>query len=242
MPCLAASTGKMSVGTTAKMAVLLPFPLSAAEQWQDEQVCEDVNDTTGEHHQTEPLRRWKIGQHENGKTGGEDHVGIDNAAPLILARSHPGCPAFLSVALRAANPENKMDHRVDRDPDADIGGWRGEHIHRHAQPANPAQHAERHESQAQDHRQRPAHRAGDNPCDHDEQKVEPEQTGHETGGDQLRQPALEVVDTADQLRFESILPTNRAQVVDDLEAIFITTLLDHSNQEHRTSTPLGTKA
>src|SRR5438552_8872002 len=131
---------------------LLLFPLGAAEQWQDEQVRQDVNDTAGEHHQTEPLRRWKIGQHENSKTGGEDHVGINNAAPLFLASGHPGCPAFLSVTLRAANPENKMDHRVDRDPDADIGGWRGDHIHRHAQPANPAKHAERHKSQAHDQR------------------------------------------------------------------------------------------
>src|SRR5438067_12432500 len=108
MRCLAASTGKMPVGTTAKMAVLLPFPVSATEQWQDEQVCQDVNDTTGEHHQTEPLRRWKNGQHENGKTGCEDHVGIDHVAALFLPPSHPVRPAFLSVALRAA----KLQHKV----------------------------------------------------------------------------------------------------------------------------------
>src|SRR6266567_4378465 len=104
---------------------LFPFPLGAAEQRQDEQVCQNVNDTTGEHHQTEPLRRRKIGQHENGKNGGDDHVRIDNTTPLFFACSHPGCPAFLSVALRAANPENKMDHRIDRDSDADIGSRRG---------------------------------------------------------------------------------------------------------------------
>src|SRR5205814_860145 len=47
---------------------LLLFPLGAAEQRQDEQVCQDVNDTAGEHHQNEPLRWLKIGQHEHGET------------------------------------------------------------------------------------------------------------------------------------------------------------------------------
>src|SRR5258707_4280544 len=137
------STGTMPVSLTAKMAALLLFPLGAAEQRQDEQVCQDINGTSGEHDQTEALRRWKIGQHENGKTSGDDYVGIDNATPLFLACFHPGVPVFLSIALRAANPEDKMDHRVDRDPDADIASRRRNHVHRDAQPTDPAKHTER---------------------------------------------------------------------------------------------------
>src|SRR5438552_5496718 len=110
---------------------LLLLPLSATEQRQYEQVCQDVNDTAGKHDHTETLRRRKIGERENGKASGENHVRIDDPAPLFFARGHPRWPAFLSVALRTANTKNKVNHRVDRDADADIGGRRRDDVHRH---------------------------------------------------------------------------------------------------------------
>ena len=36
------------------------FQLSAAKQWQDEQVCQDVDDASSENYETKPLRRRKI--------------------------------------------------------------------------------------------------------------------------------------------------------------------------------------
>ena len=52
------------------------FQLRAAEQRQDEQVCQDVDDATGKDDETEALGRRKIGQYEDGKASGEDRKSV----------------------------------------------------------------------------------------------------------------------------------------------------------------------
>ncbi len=42
-------------------ALLFLFPLSAAQEWQDEQISQDVDDTAGEYNQTKTLRWREIG-------------------------------------------------------------------------------------------------------------------------------------------------------------------------------------
>jgi hypothetical protein len=93
---------------TSKCFRLTFFQLRAAEERQDEQICQNIDDTTGQHHQTETLRRRKIRKHENGKACGNDHVRIDDPAPLFFAGGNPGLPAFLSVALRPADAKDKV--------------------------------------------------------------------------------------------------------------------------------------
>src|SRR5437667_5746154 len=146
--------------------------MGTTEQGQDEQVCQDVDDTPGEDDETEALRRRKIGEQENGKARGDDHVRIDDAAPLFFAPKDPGRPAFLALALRAPDAKDKMNHRVDGDADADVCRWRGNDVYRHMEPADAAEHRQRHKRQTYDHRQGSTNGSGHDPCDYDEQKIQ----------------------------------------------------------------------
>ena len=121
-----------------------------------------------------------------------------------------------------------MDHRVDRDADANVCSRRRDDIHWHMQPADTAKHAERDKRQAHNHRYRSTNRPGDDPCDRDKQNVEPKEAGHEAGSDQLRQAALQIVNTANKRGLESVFPRDRAKVVDNINAVFGTTLLNHA--------------
>src|SRR6266700_184503 len=210
----------------------LLFPLSATEQRQYKQVCQDVDDQPSEHDHTETLRRRKIGEHENGKARGEDHVRVDNPAPLFFASGHPSWPAFLSIASRAANAKDKMNHRVDGYADANVRGRRRDDIHRYMQPADAAKHAEGHESQAHDHRHRPADGPGDDPRYPDKQNVQPEKAGYQTGSDKRRQSTLQIVNAANESGLESVLTRDRAKIVDDFEPVFVVTAFDHPKEEH----------
>src|SRR6266496_3490093 len=107
------------------------FQRRATEQWQDKKICEDIDDASRQDHKAETLRRRKIRQHKDSKSCGDDHVGINNSAPLFFASNYPGVPAFLSVALRSTDPENEMNHRIDRNADADVRGRRRDNVHRH---------------------------------------------------------------------------------------------------------------
>src|SRR6266702_6018154 len=86
------------------------FQWRATEQRQYKQICQDIDDAASKNDQAEALRRWKIRQHENGEAGGDDYIRINNPAPLFFARRHPRSPTFFSVALRAADAEDEMNH------------------------------------------------------------------------------------------------------------------------------------
>src|SRR5437764_2229345 len=127
---------------------LILFPLRASQERQHEQISQNIDDTPGQNNQTKTLCWRKIRQDENGKAGGNDHVRIDDPAPLFFARRHPSGPPFFSVALRATNTKNKMNHRINRNTNADVRSWRRDDIHRYMEPTDTTKHAQRHQSQA----------------------------------------------------------------------------------------------
>ena len=100
------------------------------------------------------------------------------------------------------------------------------------QPADTAKHAQRDESQAHNHCQRAADGSRDNPGNKDEQKIQPEESGHQAGRDKLGQTSLQIVNATNQLRLKSVLSCGRTQVIDDFEPVFVSTAFNHSKQEN----------
>ena len=103
-------------------------------------------------------------------------------------------------------------------------------------PADPSKHRQRHKRQARDHRYRTADRSGDNQRDHNEQQIQPEQSGHETFSDEFGEPTLQIINTADEVSLESILATESAKIVHNIDTVFRTACLDHPECENRVRT------
>src|SRR5207247_10682292 len=116
-----------------------------------------------------------------------------------------------------------MNHRVDGYADANVRGRRRDDIHRYMQPADAAKHAQGHESQAHDHRHRPADGPGDDPRYPDEQNVQPEKPGYQTGSDKRRQSNFQIVNAAIESGLESVLARDRPMIVADVEPVLLVT-------------------
>ena len=63
--------------------------LRSTQERQHKQIREDVDDQPRQDHETEALRRREIREDKNGKPGGKDDVGINDAAPLFFAAGYP---------------------------------------------------------------------------------------------------------------------------------------------------------
>src|SRR5437867_1944811 len=86
--------------------------------------------------ESETLGRREIEKNEDSETGSDDHIGIDDAAPLFLASGDPRAPAFLPVALGAGDTEHQMHHGIDRHSNADVSRGSGNDIDGNAQKSH----------------------------------------------------------------------------------------------------------
>src|SRR5204863_3982599 len=82
-----------------------------------------------------------------------------------------------------------------------------------------------------DHSNSAADGTGDDPGDANKEKIQPKEARNQAGGDELREPALQVIDTADEFRVEAIPADDAAEVVDDLEPGPVAAHLVHAQEK-----------
>ena len=80
------------------------FQSRATEQRQNEKICQDIDDVSGEDYETETLRRRKIGERSQ-KAGPISELGVLHPrADWNLAKSSAQISSLISAAVRGVAP------------------------------------------------------------------------------------------------------------------------------------------
>src|SRR5207248_10891791 len=78
-----------------------------------------------------------------------------------------------------------------------------------------------------------ANRSGNDPRDHHEQQIQPEQTRDQTFGDKFGQSPLQVINATDKVSLEPISAAESTKVVHNIDTIFGAMRLNQLDREDR---------
>ena len=100
-----------------------------SQDGENEKICQDIDNSTGEDDETKPLSWREARKSENRKTGTNDDIRENDPSPLLLTTLYPCRPSLLARVLRASHCKYQMNHRINRHSDANIRRGRGNNIH-----------------------------------------------------------------------------------------------------------------